>query len=313
MIRELPYKEPRFKYLNCTGMIGVIASTRDDVDNWYFNTCIQWQYIKNDARHKVPMITALDPYQLPPMVQSYYFNGFVMMYCLDELVHDLIDHGYYVNFWKIDDYFIKGKSNYSQRHFYHDGLVLGYDDEAQTYTFASYSSNRVFEKFVSPRNCVERAFNAAFTNAFCGIRIYEDFPEMQLDFSLILKGIREYLYPLKRPDRFLGIYLYDWLCEQVERHRDNDKHGLDQRLFRMVLEHKKCMMDRLQALANDGYIDCDCSDAYQPVYQQAVLLHYLCIKYNLTTQNRLLDAMVEKLHFISEREQQVLYRLLYHC
>ncbi len=48
---------------------------------------------------------------------------------LHSLIHNLVDAGYFVYFFGVDDYYVPGKSWYRERHFDHDGMIFGYDQE----------------------------------------------------------------------------------------------------------------------------------------------------------------------------------------
>ena len=57
------------------------------------------------------------------------------------LIRSLIDNGYYVAFGGVDDYYMEGKSWYQEKHFDHDGLIVGYDQNDKTYTIYAYDQN----------------------------------------------------------------------------------------------------------------------------------------------------------------------------
>ena len=46
--------------------------------------------------------------------------------CVLNIIKTMIDDGYYVAFYGVDDYYIKGKCWYKEQHMDHEGMIIGY-------------------------------------------------------------------------------------------------------------------------------------------------------------------------------------------
>ena len=63
------------------------------------------------------------------------------------IIREFINNGYYVFYWGIDDYYLEGKSFYKERHFNHDGLICGYDQNNKTYQIYAYDQKWIYRQF----------------------------------------------------------------------------------------------------------------------------------------------------------------------
>ncbi len=63
----------------------------------------------------------------------------------------MLENGYYVLFHGVDDYYVKGKSWYKEKHFGHDGLICGVDNETKEYIIAAYDKQWIYRTFKTPQ------------------------------------------------------------------------------------------------------------------------------------------------------------------
>ena len=80
--------------------------------------------------------------------------------CINRIIRNMIDKGYYIYFGAIDDYYMKGKNGYHIRHFMHDGMICGYDQNEMTYSVYAYDFHmrlRVFFRHL--RDALKRQEN----------------------------------------------------------------------------------------------------------------------------------------------------------
>ena len=305
---ELPYIEPRFKTFNYLGINGVVANTYKDIENWYFNNCIQWQYSLNLNNKLDFLITSLSPSVTWPMIEKIFIDECIETEYFDDIIHSFIDNEYYINFWGIDDYYVNDSLNYKEFHFYHDGMILGYDDMRDKYLYASYSKRRQFEKYFTSKTGVEKGLYSAYiTNgaSFCGIKVKENYGNTELDLNVIREGINEYIYPKCDPEYIYGIDVYKQIINYIEL-KSRDNSFLDQRIFKLIKEHKKCMLDRIDSLSIKDIKYNEIYEEYQSIYQTASILHNLCMKYNLTFNKNILLSIVENIKSISSKEHILL-------
>lgn len=305
---ELPYIEPRFKTFNYLGINGVVANNYKDIENWYFNNCIQWQCSLNSDNNLNLSITSLSPHTTMDMIEKIFFDECVETVYFDDVVHSLIDNKYYINLWGIDDFYIYDSLNYKERHFYHDGMILGYDDKRDEYLYASYSKRKQFEKYFTSKTGVRKGISSTYiTNgaSFCGIKVKENYKSTELDLNIIRKGINEYLYPDSDSNCSYGIDVYKEIINYVESIWKINTI-LDIRIFRMIKEHKKCMIDRINSLSKIEIKYSEIYEEYRIIYQISSILHNLCMKYNLTFNTDILFSIVENIKRILSKEHMLL-------
>ena len=263
----LPCKLPVFSsyhYQMC-GMVPAMASASGY--NWYLNECIQLSCSEN-------LLSGYDQDGVIIENSSFLENPHLEIKYVDEIgnwdsiisgIRDALAHGRYVYFCGADDYYLPGKSNYGEEHVSHDGLIYGCDDEKAELSVMAYSSNWVCRGFP----ILYENFRKSLQNIIDGAKRWFGFfayikagkETVPLDVFRIHSQLCEYLdsnigkFPYAGPGRKYGIVVHDYICRLLELACDGylSAESLDLRLLRVIWEHKRCMMDRLQAL--DGYFN----------------------------------------------------------
>jgi len=230
----------------------------------------------------------------------------------------MLRNGFYVEFDGLDDYYIQGKCWYQKKHFRHDGLISGFDDKNKTFTIVAYDSQWIYRTFQTP----QAAFNNAIkkrcggTGHLNGIRAINE--PILLDLSSIRNLLMEYLhsdlelYPPECADRAFGIVTHEYLSLYLERLRNGSipLERLDRRPFRLIWEHKRCMLDRILAVEQALGLDDAVSQAYAPLEKEANRMHFIYAKYNQKPQAELLSLLQRKLAELKEKERYLLTELV---
>lgn len=159
----------------------------------------------------------------------------------------LLDDGIYIQA-NINEQYIPGKWAYNLREYYHDSLIIGYNDEKQTFTlFARLADQNMHIIDVSYSDVIK-----SYIEKGSWFLLYKYTPnEVALDIPLIRQELSHYFYSSQsakfiRGTRY-GISAADYLCEYLTRQY---KHGInmDYRLTRGLMEHKALMVNRSQCL-----------------------------------------------------------------
>ena len=236
------------------------------------------------------------------------------------VIRNLLDAGYYVCFNGIDDYYVEGKSWYHERHFPHDGCICGYDQQSKTYCIYSYDQNWIYQKFWTTQKSFDTARKAEFKKEFygsiCGIKPKGD----QIEFSheIVLKKMAEYLdsslekYPETSEGDVFGIVVHDYVARYVEKLYDSSipYEKMDRRVFRLIWEHKKAMLERIHCVESALQLDHSVSEAYKAVVYEADNCRTLYAAHHMKQRNAVLPAIQKKTLFIKDREQKLLDKLL---
>ncbi len=232
----------------------------------------------------------------------------------------MLEEDFYVYFTGVDDFYVKGKSWYRERHFEHDGMICGYDDEKKTYDLFAYDQNWRYRVFTTPQSCFHRGLRARIRERCygCLIAVKAVPGQVELDCEALLANLKDYLHsdlerykPEEDGDVF-GLVVHDYLGMYLDRIRTRQApyERIDRRIFRLLWEHKKCMLDRIRAVEAKYGWTAELSQEYARIEQIA---HFLLMLYARYLQRReddlLLGSLAANLRDIKEAEASVLSRL----
>lgn len=236
------------------------------------------------------------------------------------VIRNLLDDGYYVIIVGIDDYYVEGKSWYHERHFTHDGCVCGYDQENKTYCMYSYDKNWIYQKFWTPQKSFDAGLKAEFKagrfGTICGIKPQND--QIAFSHETALKKITEYLdsnlekYPETIEGTVSGIVVHDYIAKYVGKLYDGSipYERMDRRVLRMIWEHKKAMLERIQLIEQDLSLNSEISSQYTAVVREADNARMLYAAHHMKRRDSVLPNIQKKLLALKEYEQKLLEQLL---
>ena len=192
--------------------------------------------------------------------------------CRSDIVRfliDCLDADYYVKL-EVDYFFLPPMAGYRQHHFTHPVLVFGYDAAAQTFYIRCYDSRGQFAPHQVAFSEIEAAQEISAAKRPTILYKYHIpvEPEFQcsFDLDLVVQFMSDYLDSRDSSARFRvikdygnvwGLEVYDWLSEQIDELLRQDVGSISSNLtnsFRLLWEHKKCMVARIQYMCNEGYL-----------------------------------------------------------
>ena len=316
---NLPTCIPMFTTYNYKGAAGVASTPNKSFKNWFYNNSVMLRCNKK----------FLTGYTTPDLevIHSDFIKEeeFEEHSCEDMFIDDmhfiikrLIDQKYYVYFVFFDDYYIKGKSNYLKRHMPHDGLICGYDDKKETYKIAAYNEDWVFSIFDTPQKCLEEARLSELDgreapSKLTTLRVCSE--EIRLDVKKIKDLLSQYLKsnlwntPAKPGEDAVGIVVHDFLGMYLDKLMDASipYRRIDRRIFRMLWEHKECMLKRIRAVEDELDLDLqELRKEYKTVVDASNKMRIMYAKYCVKKDDRLLSTIKDKLKFVKKREKKLL-------
>ncbi len=319
---ELPLIEPIYSTYHNQGAATAILVKNPSIRNWYMNQIMMLQcnrkFLSGFTTPEIKVAYATWN-ECPYLFQQWYDMRYLGGYS-NYVIRNLIDAGYYVCFGFVDDYYVEGKSWYHQRHFSHDGCICGYDQENKTYCIHAYDVNWIYQKFWTP----QKSFNAGRVAQFkegkfgrlCGIKPKGD----RIAFSpeTALGKIAEYLdstmekYPETGEGNVQGIVVHDYIAKYVGKLYDGSipYEKMDRRVFRMIWEHKKVMLQRIALIEDALTLDHSVSEAYNAVVRDADHCRMLYAAHHMKQRNSVLPVIQKKLLSLREQEQTLLEQLL---
>lgn len=319
---ELPLVEPLYSTYQYQGPGTAILVNNPSIRNWYLNqvmilTCTR-KFLNGFTTPEIGMAES------SWTVNPYFDNKWYGMQFLEGQVHfvirKLLDAGYYVCFSGIDDYYVEGKSWYHERHFDHDGCICGYDQENKTYCIYAYDKNWIYQKFWTTQKSFDEGRKAQFKRKIygniCGIKPKGD--QIVFSHETALKKIAEYLdsnlekYPETAEGTVSGIVVHDYIAKYVGKLYDGSipYEKMDRRVFRMIWEHKKVMLERIKLIEYALSLDHSLSEAYKSVVREADNCRMLYAAHHMKQRNSVLPIIQKKLLSLKEKEKEILENLL---
>ena len=260
-------------------------------------------------------------WQTSPYLERQWFTLQFLEGYAHHVIRRFLDAGYYVCFLRVDDYYVKGKSWYHRRHFDHDGCICGYDQENKTYCLYAYDENWIYQKFWTPQKAFDAGMKARikkgiYDGRICGIKPTED--RVAFSHETALEKIAEYLdsdmdkYPATSNGSVFGIVVHDYIAMYLDKLYDGSVpyEKMDRRVFRMIWEHKKVMLERIKLIEDTLPLDHSLSDAYASVVREADSCRMLYAAHHMKQRNSLLPMIQKKLLSLKEKEKEILENLL---
>ena len=232
----------------------------------------------------------------------------------------MIDAGYYVAFNNIDDYYLKGKSWYKERHFNHDGLICGYDQNEKTYCIYAYDSKWRYKKFWTPQKAFDAGRKAmekqgVYANIY-GLKVRNEI----VDFSprIVCAKIKEYLnsdlekYPFEGEGDVYGIIVHEYIAEYISRLYKGiiPYERMDRRVLRLVWEHKRAMFERIKLAENGLGMSSDISQKYAELVENADVMRMLYASHHMKRRDSVLPIIQKELLKLMEDERRLLIILV---
>lgn len=320
---ELPLIEPMYSTYHYQGAATAVLKNNPSIRNYYLNqvvmlTCNR-KFLKGYTSPEVEISGSswdVNPYLSTRLHALQFLNSDV-----HGLIRRHIDAGYYVCFNGVDDYYVEGKSWYRERHFFHDGLICGYNQEDKTYCIYAYDKDWRYQKFWTSQKSFEKGIKSAINQGvlgyICGIKP----KDTQVIFSpkTSIEKIEEYLdstdgkYCEDSEELVCGISVYDYIAKYLGKLYDSSipYERMDRRVFRMIWEHKKVMLERILAIENALGMDGKCSDCYTSVVKSADNMRMLYASHHRKRRDSVLVTLQREIIDVKRQEQDILNELIY--
>lgn len=318
-IVELPLSKPVFTTYNYQGFDGAVIYNNPSLRNRHINDLIMiycsTKFLSGytTPELKVPKSSfAFDPYIESQKINLQFLNGYT-----NRIIHQIIDRGYYVVCWGIDDFYIDGKSWFQEKHFMHDLMIYGYDDENKTFSVLAYDQNWRFAPFKTPQKSLEKGRRSAFKQNEFGViwAIKPTEETVEIDPVKIHDSISIYLghvYKKEKPaekERIWGIDAYIYLGMYLDKLIDRSipYERMDSRIFRLVWEYEKLMLERIIKLEDMFEFSGEFSEDYKKIVKYADDIRMLYASYHMRRRDSILPKIKEILDKLY-REERVLLK-----
>jgi hypothetical protein len=215
----------------------------------------------------------------------------------------------------VDDFYVKGKSRYKERHFKHDGLIYGVDNQSKEYLIAAYDKRWIYRNFRTPQRCFIAGIRASLDRQeyghLMGLKCLPD--KIELNVPMIKAELLAYLdAPLNKGDEMVfGISAVRCLLDYLNFIKNGfiPFEKIDNRVFRLLWEHKKCMADRITAVEAHCGLSDDIGVGYAPLVGLADNIRFIYMKYCMKQDDALLEIIKIRLKELLDAESRLLRAL----
>lgn len=320
--RKLPLSKPFYSANHGQGTVTSILHSNPSLKNWYLNNVMVLS-ISNDGSDDFfhPLLDICqsgiedNPYIERQKILLTFLDGSV-----NRIIRNMIDKGYYVYFGAIDDYYMQGKDGYHKYHFMHDGMICGYSQDNKTYSIYAYDSEMQYRVFQMPQICFERARKSTEKMKACGfITAMKPKPiKVEFDPYLAQKRLQEYLDPplinnnLEVNLTAYGIITHKYLIKYIESILNDDNNIMlaDLKSFKIIMEHKIFMFERIKKIEEYFQIENTLSSEYKNLVTDAKKLWNMCLYCFVKTDRSKLLIIKALLERIDNSEYKILSHLI---
>jgi len=319
----LPAQQPLFSTYHYQVIAGVAAAENPTYLNWYYNNCVMLQCGKVFLRGcPTPHLNVLgtDAGAMDFLEQIPY-NLLFIREDVHKLIKRILREKFYVAFRGIDDYYIPGKSWYGQRHYNHDGLICGFDDEKGTYAMMAYDQNGRLRLFHTPQSAFEEGMESMIRDYYImgeitAIRTRDTAITLQI--SQIKKELVAYLGtdlntdPVEKSEAPVGTVVHTYLCMYMDLLYAGEipYEKADYRILRLLWEHKNCMYMRISAVDDELSLGGELRGAYERVLNCAERMRTVYAKYCMRQRDDLLLMVKTRIQDMQKQESEILNRLI---
>lgn len=318
---ELPLVSPTYSTYH-SAILSASISENLSIRNWYLNEVIQLDCCRDFLwGYTTPLLRVEGLYMTDnPYVEKVWYSTRFMKGSLNRIIKNMLDEGYYVYFSGVDDYYVKGKSWYKERHFSHDGAICGYNQEDKTFCIYAYDKNWVYKKFWTPQKCFNLGKKAIESKGIFGEICAVKAKDTKVDFNvdLALLNIAKYLdsnmekYPVDGKGHVYGAAVHNYIAKYVDKLYDGSipYERMDRRIFRLIWEHKCIMLERIECIEREFSIAGEVSTKYADLVKEADTMRMLYASHRLRRRDSVLPVIKNKLISLAENERILLNELI---
>ena len=319
---ELPLLPPMYSAYHNQSLGTATIINNPSIRNWYLNQSMNLQCSKKFlSGYTTPQLDIVHSiwYENPCFDRVWLNMRFTRGY-INPIIRDFLNNGFYVLFTAVDDYYVEGKSWYKERHFIHDGIICGYDQNDKTYCLYAYDKNWIYQKFWTSQKSFNAgrkgALKAGVSKSYCGFKPSNE--QIPFDPQAVVEHLKEYLdsslekYPPDEEGLVYGTVVHDYLAMYVEclYKEEIPYERLDRRIFRLLWEHKKAMQERLERMEQVLNLNHEASEAYSSLIAEANTIRMLYASHHMRRRDSVLPIIQKKLLTLRSNEEKVLDHFL---
>ena len=150
----------------------------------------------------------------------------------------------------------------------------------------------------------------------CAVRPKSE--KVEFSTKAALKGIENYLdsdlnkYPEDGEGNVKGIVVHKYIAKYVDKLFDGSipYSKMDRRIFRLIWEHKKVMLERIEKIEETLKLNNDISEKYKSVVSEANVMRALYASHHMKRRDSILPTIKNKLLKMMQLEEELLTLLV---
>lgn len=315
----LPVKTPKLSTYHFEANACIVGSRNPTFINWIHNKCVNISCGKRflDGFGSLRLIIDNTQYYNIPYFKKKMISAQYSRSDFKNFIEHSINQGIYVLFESVDDFYIENKTWYERRHFLHDGLIVGYDNDKSKYYIAAYDSAWVHRVFETSQKAFFEGVDAALKldgfSKLISLKITDEV--IPLNTYEIVQNLKKYIYSEKTEEsldlingletfKYADIYL-DYLYKGKILFENTDY-----RIMRVIWEHKKCMLERIQVLEKEYMLSSEISSDYANLVKRSNDIRMIYSNYCITGRKNLLETIRRELSQITLEERKLILKLI---
>jgi len=253
-------------------------------------------------------------YDVPDIISEGYFF---------ELICHMMNEGYYL-YGNINERYIPNRSAYQKHDLTHNILFYGLETSLRVFDSIAYrnetdssfdyrSEELDYDDFVTSIKNTHKESYIHFSKNY--LHFFKNKPDydFQFDANLLLRQLCDYVDAQNiafatqcSPNRVYGMAVYDAI---INSFKSSEK--IDLRATKLLLEHKQCMLQRIEYLVSSRIISTkdDLLD-YEKIVQVFNKIHLLAIKYHLTQSQAVKELIYKEIEQAIAVEKEILQKLI---
>jgi hypothetical protein len=151
---------------------------------------------------------------------------------------------------------------------------------------------------------------------FCGLKVKGDIIEFSP--KIACQKIKEYLdsdiekHPFDKEDHAYGLVVHEYIAEYVTKLYTGDipYERMDRRVFRLIWEHKKAMLERIVCIEQRLKLSNEISEQYKQLVSDADTMRMLYASHHMKRRDSVLPIIKNKLLNLANKEKELLTLLI---
>ena len=350
MKTKLPLgKSPLLCYPNYADIFSILDAYSKDYMDWIYNYFIQLTVPNNhELGHRLDFSVPRLLESLPWLNAERIDRKLSVDLCMGSYVQFLlnaIDHGKYI-FTLLDTYYNHNYEIYNKKHFPHEHLIYGYDDENKYFLFADnfdmgkYNYGKVMFDEVENANrglweeqmidWYDGTYLLSYRKNYdYGMCVFRDYYKHPFSLQLVYKLVNDYLFErpteldwtlpnslvgceIETSKKCWGMAIYNYIFEYLDILAQNENSDIEFRLFYTLYEHKKIMKEiishilKITGFNRNSYINEKCDES---ISNSSIIIKML-LKYQIKNNIQLLEMVKCRIGILRENDDIVMNYLL---